>query len=187
MFRAKYEKLFKANEIADGSILHTELTSPIVKKGRNSLSSINYSKVSLPKNMLYPYNKPETSGLKLQPTISNLPEDIQLATQNSSERWVVTNVNPGDRPGTVLKLTLGSKPEPSDMLLINDLTDFKTNLTDIKNVTFDVQDISVLPKSVYDFQDDSDNRDDEFALKIDESAHKRKRNTSQAKNKQLGN
>lgn len=26
---------------------------------------------------------------------------------NSSERWVVTNVNAGDRPGAVLKFTLG--------------------------------------------------------------------------------
>lgn len=84
--------------------------------------------------------------------------------------------------------SFSSKPEVSDIHIVNEIGELKPDLVDIKNnISFNIHDVNVLPKSVYDFHDDSDNRDDEFALKIDESAHKRKRNTSNTKAKALGN
>ncbi|GLV43139.1 Lysine demethylase 2 [Carabus blaptoides fortunei] len=83
-----------------------------------------------------------------------------------NERWIVTNVSTGrsDRPG-ILKFKCSSKDVQNETI---DSLDTSIQSLDLELISGSGE------SKVFDFSEDTDHRDDEFALKIDENPKKKR-------------
>lgn len=110
---------------------------------------------------------------KLNATIEDVEKNWPDHFANPNERWVVTNVNSGDKAARpVLKFKLGSKPDAQPGIVDDNIYDFDPSQV-TQHVSYDFNDLNEKAKAIYGFQEDS--YDDEFALKIDEKPTKKKR------------
>lgn len=151
--------------------------SPTTKKTASPRTPVlAHSKIGTPKSACSTPGSTTSSTSGLQSLPSSQTSSVSTDSSerkwnndypvNPNERWIVTNVSTAgsDRPG-ILKFKCSSKDVQNESI--------DTSITPIQPLDFEIVS-SEGASQVFDFSDDVDHRDDEFALKIDENPKKKR-------------